>query len=133
VESAAGVGFAKVPGMTHSEKIELLLKDLAERGVRQYTVAPPLYRLLWRLGIEATPPHFASFWSLALTMGAFFAIAWGIFMWLFLWQGEDMPVAVGIGVSIIAGLLFGAIMAAYYRWSARRLALPRWEDYPTKT
>src|ERR1700687_157801 len=109
--------------MTHSEKVELLLKDLTQRGVRQYTVAPPLYRLLWRLGIEATPPHFASFWSLVLTMGAFFAIAWGIFMWLCLWRGEDMPPVAGFGVSIMAGLLFGVIMAAYYRWSARRLAL----------
>jgi Family of unknown function (DUF6404) len=132
VEFAAGGAFAEVPGMTHSEKVELLLKDLAQRGVRQYTVAPPLYRLLWRLGIEATPPHFASFWSLALAMGAFFAIAWGIVMWLFLWRGENMPPVAAFGVSILAGLLFGVIMAAYYRWSARRLALPRWEDYPTK-
>jgi hypothetical protein len=119
--------------MTHAEKIEILLKDLTQRGVRQYTVAPPLYRLLWRLGIEATPPHFASFWALVLAMGGFFAIAWGILMWVTLWRGEDMSVAVGIGVSIMAGLLFGLIMAAYYRWSAGRLALPRWEDYPTKT
>ena len=119
--------------MTHAEKIELLLKDLTQRGARQYTIAPPLYRVLWRLGIEATPPHFARFWSLALTMGAFFAIAWGIVMWLLFWRGGNTPVAVDVGVSIVAGFLFGVAIAAYYRKSAGRLALPRWEDYPTKT
>ena len=50
-------------------------------------------------------------------------------MWLFLWRGQDMPIAVAILVALIAGLLFGVIMAGYYRWRARKLGLPRWEDY----
>jgi uncharacterized protein DUF6404 len=77
--------------MTHAEKIEYLLKDFDQRGINTYTVAPPLFRLLWRLGSEVTPPHFAGFWFLTLFMGVFFAIAWGIFMWLFAWQ--HLPLA----------------------------------------
>jgi len=115
--------------MTHDEKIKYLLQDFAKRGINRYTVAPPLYRLLWRLGIEVTPPHFASFWPLALFMGGFFAIAWGLFMSLSVWG--DLPLAVAVGASLFAGLLFGTIMATYYRWRARALALPRWQDYPT--
>jgi uncharacterized protein DUF6404 len=114
--------------MTHDEKIEYLLKDLGERGISKYTVAPPLYRLLWGLGIEVTPPHFAGFWSLAPFMGAFFAIAWGLFMWVAAWR--DLPFAVTLVASLIAGFLFGTIMAGYYRWRARALALPSWQDYP---
>jgi uncharacterized protein DUF6404 len=121
----------EVPGMTHEEKVEFLLNELSQRGVSKYTVAPPLYRILWRLGLEAKPPHFASFWSLTFTVGAFFAIAWGIFMWLFFWQGTDFPAVVGVSTSVIAGLLFGMTIAGYYRSRARRLALPRWESYPT--
>jgi len=115
--------------MTHQEKVDAFVNELAQRGVGKYTTAPPLYRLLWRLGIEVPPPHFAGFWSLTLLMGVFFAVFWGLFMWLFLWRGQDMPIAVGIVVAVIAGLLFGATMAAYYRWRARKLELPRWEDY----
>ena len=116
--------------MNHQEKIDYLLNDLAQRGVGKYTTAPPLYRLLWRLGIEVPPPHFAGFWTLAIFMGVFFGVFWGIFMWFFLWRSEDMPLAIAIGSSLIAGVLFGVTMAAYYRWRASKLALPRWEDYP---
>jgi hypothetical protein len=118
--------------MTHDEKVAFLLNDLGQRGVGKSTVAPPLYRILWRLGVEATPPLFASFWSTALMMGVWFAIGWGVIMWLFVWRGEDQPAAVFVTVSIVAGVLFGITMAAYYRWRARKLALPRWDSYPTQ-
>jgi hypothetical protein len=116
--------------MTHEQKIEYLLKDLGQRGVGKYTIAPPLYRLLWGLGIEAKPPHFAGFWLLTVVMGLFFGIFWGVVMWLMLWRGQDMPVALAVVTAAIAGLFFGLSMACYYRWRARKLALPAWEDYP---
>jgi membrane associated rhomboid family serine protease len=115
--------------MTHEEKVAYLLRDLGEKGISQYTIAPPLYRLLWRLGIEVRPPHFTSFGSLAALMAVAFGIFWGIFMWLTVWQQRSSPSLVG--TAALAGLFFGVIMAAYYRSRARKLALPRWEDYPT--
>lgn len=117
--------------MTHDEKINYLLKDLGQRGVGKYTVAPPAFRLLWRMGIEVPPPHFAGFWSLALGMGTFFGVLWGIFMWLLFWRAQDLSAGAVVGFSALAGLVFGLIMAGYYRWHRRRLALPRWEDYPS--
>ncbi len=117
--------------MNHEEKTEYLLKDLGQRGIGKYTIAPPLYRLLWSLGIKVKPPHFAGFWSLTIIMGMFFGIFWGVFMWLFLWQGQGMPVAIMIAGSAIAGLGFGLTIACYYRWRSRKLALSPWEDYPT--
>ncbi len=117
--------------MNHQEKVDHLLNDLAQRGIGKYTTAPPLYRLLWRLGFEVPPPHYAGFWPLAIFMGVFFAVLWGIFMWFFLWRSEDMPAAIAIGSSLLAGALFGVGMAAYYRSAASKLALPHWEDYPT--
>ncbi len=48
--------------MTHREKDAYLLRDLGQRGIRPRIVAPPIYRLLWHLGVEVRPPHFASFW-----------------------------------------------------------------------
>jgi len=49
-----------------------MLNDLAQRGVKKYTAAPPLYRALWRLGVDPKPPLFASFWSNTLILGVFF-------------------------------------------------------------
>jgi hypothetical protein len=116
--------------VNHQEKVDHLLNDLAQRGVGKYSAAPPIYRLLWRMGYQVPPPHFAGFWPLALIMGAFFAVLWGLLMWVFFWRGESMPIAIAIVSSLITGLLFGVAMAAYFRWSAKRLGLPRWEDYP---
>jgi hypothetical protein len=116
--------------MTHDEKIEYLLNDLGQRGIGKYTVAPPLYRLLWRLGVKVAPPHFAGFWPLTAFMGTFFGLAWGAFMWLLLWRAQEMPVTIAIGTAAVAGLCFGLAMACYYRWRWRKLALPRWQDYP---
>jgi hypothetical protein len=116
--------------MTYDEKVTFLLKDLSRRGTNPYTAAPPLYRLLWRLGIEAKPPLFASFWSVAITTGVMFGVLWGILMRFVPWQ-QSWPVGIAIGTAALAGALFGLTMAAYYRGLARRLALPRWEDYPT--
>lgn len=115
--------------MTHDEKVAYLLNDLGQRGIGQYTIAPPIYRLLWRLGIEVKPPHFASFWSLVVPLGVVFGVLWGIFMWLFVWR-HSAPVGLDVATAALTGLLFGVVMALYYQWRARKLALPRWEDYP---
>jgi hypothetical protein len=116
--------------MDHQAKVAHLLEDFKQRGINPYTTAPPLYRLLWRVGIEAPPPHFASFGSIALLMGLFFGVFWGLVMWLLVWREDDVPIAIALIMSLVAGVLFGVIMAAYFRWRARKLALPPWKDYP---
>jgi hypothetical protein len=115
--------------MTHQEKVEHYLNDLAHRGISKGTAAPPLYRLLWRLGIEVPPPLLASFGSLAVMWGVLFGVGWGLIMWFTFWR-DNMPPAIALISSLFAGATFGVIMAAYYRWRASKLALPRWEDYP---
>jgi Family of unknown function (DUF6404) len=116
--------------MTHEEKITYLLKDLGQKGISEYSIAPLIYRLLWRLGIEIKPPHFASFWSLAVFMGLLFGLCWGIFMWFAIWS-DQVPSIVAFTAAGFAGVFFGVSMATYYRWRAHKLMLPRWEEYPT--
>ncbi len=115
--------------MTHDEKVQYLIKDLGQKGIGPYTVAPPFYRLLWRLGIEAPPPHFGGFLMPALTTGAAFGIIWGVFMWFTFWRGQTDP-TIAVGTSVLAGCLFGGVMASYYQRQRKKFALPRWEDYP---
>jgi uncharacterized protein DUF6404 len=73
------------------------------------------------MGIETPPPHFASFGSIALMMGLFFGVGWGLVMWFLVWRADEVPIAIVI-----------------CPWSpacssvpSRQLALPSWQDYPT--
>ncbi len=116
--------------MTHSQKVERLIADLGKQGVSPYTVAPPLFRLLWALGLQAPPPFFLRFFPLTLLAGTFFGILWGVCMWLIQWQAWHMPVEVVLVLAAVAGLAFGMSLAAYYRWKAARLQLPPWDCYP---
>jgi uncharacterized protein DUF6404 len=115
--------------MTHRQKVDRLIADLGKRGVGAFTVAPPLFRLLWSLGLEVPPPLFLGFVTLTLLMGGFFGVVWGVFMWLLQWQSGRVPVETAVLNAVGAGLLFGLSMAAYYRWKAVRLGLPSWESY----
>src|SRR5690349_21274408 len=115
--------------MTHQQKVDLLIADLREQGVSPFTTAPPLFRLLWALGLDVPPPLFLGFLTLTLVMGTFFGGVWGALMWLLEW-GLRVPGAMTVPTAAAAGLFFGLSMAAYFRWKAARLGLPRWESYP---
>jgi hypothetical protein len=115
--------------MTHRQKVDRLIAELGKKGVNQYTVAPPLFRLLWALGLNVPPPFFLSFATLVLTFAPLFGIPWGGFMWLFAWQGTRLSMEVAIITSALAGVFFGVTMAGYYCWKARQLNLPAWEDH----
>ena len=121
---------AKTNGTTHRQKVERLIAELRKQGMSPYTVAPPLFRLLWALGLDVPPPFFLGFGTLTLLMGAFFGIFWGAFMWLLQWRAWHIPLELAIVASAGIGLLFGLSMAGYYRWKAARLRLPPWESYP---
>jgi hypothetical protein len=113
--------------MTHKQKVEHLIADLRKHGVGPYTVAPPVFRLLWALGIRVPPPLFLGFLTLTVVMGLPFGLLWGAAMWLLMWR--DMAPGVTIIAAAAAGLLFGLGMAAYCRWQASHLQLPSWKDY----
>ena len=115
--------------MTDPDKLERMRKHMLALGVSPSTAAPPLWKLLWRLGIDLPPPLFMGFWQTALLMGSFFGLFWGLFMWLFMWSRQGMPVWIMLSSAILAGVLFGLCMAAYFRHLARKHRLPSWSAY----
>jgi hypothetical protein len=121
---------AGINGVTHQQKVERLIAELGKQGVKPYTVAPPLFRLLWALGLNVPPPLFLRFLTLMVLMGVPFGTLWGICMWLIQWQAWHMSWEAAVVLSAGAGLLFGLGMAWYYRWKAARLRLPPWEVFP---
>ena len=124
--------------MTHQQKVDRLITELSQQGVGSYTVAPPLFRLLWALGLEVPPPLFLGLLPntvvMGTTFGVLFGVPWGVVMWLWEWQGQ-LPAGFAVLLSVLAGLLagvvFGLVMAVLIRRQAARLELPpSWEDYP---
>ncbi len=117
--------------MNHSDKLKRMEEHLAAIGVGKSTFAPPVYRLLWQFGLEVPPPLFAGFASLALLQGGFFGVVWGAMMWFGFWsrRSPPMPGWIAVSAALLAGVLFGLCMAAYFRYKAKQLGLPAWEHY----
>ena len=114
---------------TMNQKIASYVEDMERRGVRRNTSAPPVFRMLWRLGVNIPPPLFLSFGALFVLSGSTFGLLWGIFMQLFVWRFIAVPTSFGAVGSVACGIAFGLIFAGYYAWKAKRLQLPRWADY----
>jgi hypothetical protein len=115
--------------MTHTEMFNRIAADMRARGLPAGTAVPPVWKLLWRLGIRMPPPLFLGFWSNALLLGVIFGALWGMVMWLLIWSAQGMPVAWALSGALLAAVLFGVTMAAVMRYFARRHALPSWADY----
>jgi hypothetical protein len=121
--------------MTHSQKVEYHLEDLARRGVRRSSIVPPFFRLAWSLGFQILPPHFWRFSSLAILVGGAFALGFGGFTWgsLLLLYGFPVPASLALfygWAPLAGGAVCGLTVAACYRWRARKLNLPPWDQYP---
>ena len=115
--------------MMHQDKVASFEQLLRERGYWLSNAIPPAYRFMWLLGIETPPPYFLSFPVGFLTAGTMFGIFWGVFMWFFAWSGR-MPVQAAVGLSLLAGGLFGLFMATFWRYQAKKLGLSTWEAFP---
>ena len=103
---------------------------LDKAGVWKSNYAPPIFRLLWRIGLNLPPPHFMSIASSAALTGTFFGVFWGIFMYRFAATTGDVKPSALLFSALCAGVLFGASMAAYYAFGRRKYKLPKWSSLP---
>ena len=106
------------------------LQAMADANVPASMRAPPMHRLLWRLGLRVPPPLLASFGANALLMGGLFGLLWSVLwqalMWL-LFELGPFPLGITVGSAVMAGLLFGVMMALLMRYQRRRYSLPAWK------
>ncbi len=114
--------------MTFQAKLDAALQVLAGTGMWRSNYAPPVYRLLWRAGVPIPPPPFAGFAVNFLFQGAWFGVLWGASMWFISWRHQSMSVTGAILAAGLSGALFGATMAAYWVYKARKLKLPSWAN-----
>lgn len=113
---------------TFEERLIAAEEELEAAGVAPSTSKPPIIRLLRHMGVQARPPHYASFATIFVAFGLAFAVGWGVLMWFLYWSSRGFPVWLMVGGSALAGVLFGLIMALYYRQSRNKLELTPWED-----
>jgi hypothetical protein len=119
--------------MSYPRRLETALAQLAATGIMKSNYAPPLFRILWRMGVYVRPPHFASFSSNFLLTGTWFGLVWGVLMWLFVWPATgQMPLA-ALAAALFAGGMFGLSMALYYRYGARKHKLSDWSQIQEKS
>ncbi len=102
---------------------------LANTGIMRSNYAPPYLRLLWRMGINMPPPHFAEFWQNAVFAGCFYSIVWGLLMYWVVWSKANLPQTTMLGSALVAGALFGLALASYYAYGKRKHGLPSWRDF----
>jgi hypothetical protein len=116
--------------MAHDDKMETYKADMAARGIGASMAVPPLWHLLWVLGINVPPPLFMPFLPLALLSGSYFGVLFGAFAWL---MGNRGARSMGLGEASLFALATGALFGLGLAWSnrrlARRLGLGSWSAY----
>ena len=116
--------------MTHREKVRFMLEDLKKRGMDPWDAAPPLFRLLARVGIALDPPFFQSWNRLFLAHLPAYLVAITGTNWL-LGSGPwaRSPVDDPWVGTVVASLLVAACSATRIRVKADALSLPPWPEY----
>ena len=117
--------------MTQTRKLESYKQHMAARGVGEWNAFPPLWRLLWQLGITIPPPPFLGFPSLFMLAGGAFGPLFALAVWpLENGRYEGISAEAALRLALIAGAAFGLAMAAYYRHLGRKHGLGSWSAFP---
>lgn len=116
-------------GMSEYErKFESAMAELRATGIWKMNYDMPYVRFLRALKLRPRPPYYAKFWKNFLGFGGYFAVGWGILMSLSSWNDMPAPLWVDVLSSLIAGVMFGVLMAYYYDHGHLKYKLTNWED-----
>lgn len=111
-------------------QVHAFREELRDRGYGAWRAGLFLHLMLWKVGIEVRPPFYMSRSSVVVLFGGYFAVAWGLLMWLFYWRHENTSLLVVIGISVFAGLLFGWMTSLWFGSRVRKLGLPEnWDAF----
>ena len=114
--------------MSFEKKKERAIAIMDRKKMWRSNYAPPLLRLLWKMGFKIPPLPFASFWQITLLMGGMFGFIWGVVMWFVSWKSMGMQPTVAIGTTMGAGVLFGVFLAVFHWWRKLVNHLPDWDS-----
>ncbi|EIO3971440.1 DUF6404 family protein [Vibrio vulnificus] len=112
--------------MDYEAKLQLAHKELNDKGVWKSNYNPPIAKWLRKLGMCFPPPYYQSYFANVMLCVTFFAPVWGIFQWFFVWNELGKPVLEAVFISLLAGTLFGLVMATFYYIRRKQLNLTDW-------
>ncbi len=118
--------------MERNAQREVALSMLAKTGIWPSNYAPPLFHLLWSLGMNVPPPHFIRFVSIVIFMVAFFGGVLSLFVSPMLWSTTGISGTQVLIFGVLTGLAFGLAMASYYAYGRRKHQLPGWNELGLK-
>lgn len=102
---------------------------LLDKGLKRWQAAPTFYRVLWRIGVDVPPPHFATRRAIIAVSILQNLLQVSIFAGIVLWL-TDVPV-VALAVLVPLVLAIGAVEALWRRHrSTSRMRLPDWSSIP---
>lgn len=114
--------------MGFEEKKNKAITLMEGKNMWRSNYAPPILRLVWKLGGKMPPLPFAPFWQTLLLFTLTFGALWGIFMGIVSGNNADFSSVALLIASCKAGLIFGVLMALFHHWRRRANGLPRWES-----
>ena len=114
--------------MTFEQKKARAIALMDSKKMWRSNYAPPLLRILWRLGIRLPPLPFMPFWQVTVLTGGLWGTSWGCAMWFIYWGPSGMVAGEAIIISITGGFLFGLCMASFHWWRRKVNRLPPWDD-----
>ena len=74
--------------MTFEQKKARAIALMDSKKMWRSNYAPPLLRILWRLGIRLPPLPFMPFWQVTVLTGGLWGISWGCAMWFMGFEGQ---------------------------------------------
>jgi Family of unknown function (DUF6404) len=114
--------------MPFLDRRDFALKLMDDAGVEPRWSRPPMWRHLWRRGINLPSPLFMPFWQLAALFGVIFAIPTGALSWLIIWRNARMPLPTFCVATLFEGAVFGVAIASTFAYRKRRFELPDWQN-----
>ena len=110
--------------MTFHQKVDAFVDFAYSEGIPRWNVAPPPFRVLWKVGVEIPPPAFLRGMQAALVEGLFFGLAFGLFFLQVFPLNESLVFAAG------TGLMYSLVGWIQHFDIVQQLdPLPEWERY----
>lgn len=114
--------------MMFEQRRDKAIALMEEKKMWRSNYAPPILRLMWRMGVNMPPPPFAPFWLNTLFFGVWFGPLWGVLMWFMVWKNQGYTGDEALILSLVTGLLFGFFMALFHYWRKKANRLSDWND-----
>ena len=104
------------------------LIELRDAGLRSCLAEPGYVRLARKLGLKPRPPFYLRVRQFVWVCALYFAVPWGLLMYLVIWRFSTVSVLVDCAFALGTGLLWACLVApSLHRTTRAKHKLSEWE------